>query len=458
MPKRFFDSKGNQDRGQNAYDGDRMGLTEAFAPIDVSAFSSSNDPWQSFTDPIDADQEEGYKEEEPTIAVPAEGSYDGNPIGLTQAFAPISDDAFTSRKGRHFKHAPIDFEDFDDDAEDDDQDMPAGRHGKHGGRDTAAAATADDDAFENFMNSEPARGRHGRHGKRAASVEEAPAPVVDPAEVPTGFDSEGNASAPSAFNSFDAPMPSGYEEMQRKSTRSRILLSMLALLLVAGLVIGGYFAYQEIISGNEAGERTSEDLESEGEQATEVKTTEVPNLAALLGVTTDDAVVALGRGATVMATRPVEDDKIVKSAATIELTDEPADERSGAPNVYLSLNKKGKAVTVGYSAGVASLGYGSQSFEDAVNNSHIIEETLRAAGVEVEDGVAVLPEDEAEYRTFNEADPTVVDKERYSFSGKGKVGSEKHKWTAVLLYDYVGANASGKLSDTVRTIYIYLEA
>ena len=75
----------------------------------------------------------------------------------------------------------------------------------------------------------------------------------------------------------------------------------------------------------------------------------------------------------------------VKKSVTVALTAEPADSRSGTPTVYLGLDADGKVVQAGYSAATASLGYGSLSFADAVKNEHIVEKTLREAGVNVAD-------------------------------------------------------------------------
>ena len=38
------------------------------------------------------------------------------------------------------------------------------------------------------------------------------------------------------------------------------------------------------------------------------------------------------------------------------------------------------------------------------------------------------------------------------------IGGTPHTWSAVLSYDYSMANASGNLADTVRTIFIYVNA
>ena len=49
-------------------------------------------------------------------------------------------------------------------------------------------------------------------------------------------------------------------------------------------------------------------------------------------------------------------------------------------------------------------------------------------------------------------------KENCSFSGQVDINGASHDWSSVLLYDYSTANASGNLADTIRIIYIYVNA
>ncbi|MFR1637885.1 MAG: hypothetical protein ACLSVD_01175 [Eggerthellaceae bacterium] len=147
------------------------------------------------------------------------------------------------------------------------------------------------------------------------------------------------------------------------------------------------------------------------------KKTDVPNLAAVLGMTKDEAIAALKHGATETTSKEVnEEGNPVKTNVTVALTDEPADTRSGTPTVYLGLNEDGAVVQAGYSAATASLGYGSLSFVDAVKNEGIIEKTLQEAGVNVPAGSAQLPADKTEYSEYA-SDGTTLVKESYSFSG-----------------------------------------
>lgn len=92
-----------------------------------------------------------------------------------------------------------------------------------------------------------------------------------------------------------------------------------------------------------------------------------------------------------------------------------------------------------------------------MKNEHIVEKTLREAGVNVTDGSAKLPSDKTSYSTYA-SDGTTLVKENCSFNGTVDINGAAHTWSSVLMYDYSTANASGNLADTVRIIYIYINA
>ena len=392
----------NIDRGERrdrACSDESLGLTEAFSPIGAG----------------DA---------------PAGGSQaDGDvPLGLTEAFAPL----------------------------------PAS-HGAHAGGFSYKGDTSDEygdalDALEprdepvigNELPAEQQAPQMGKHGR----VEE-PAPT---AKV---------SKKASRKARRDAEHP-----YMRKSRRVRKVLIVVIVLLVALICAFGYFAYQLLGESQRAmvqqtqttqpskdvSDLSSDNSGKDAPTATATKQTEVPNLAAVLGTSQDEAVAALKHGATVTSSRDVnEEGNAVKKSVTVALTAEPADSRSGTPTVYLGLNEEGKVIQAGYSAATASLGYGTLSFADAVRNEHVVEKTLREAGVNVADGAAVLPADKTQYSTYA-TDGTTLVKENCSFSGNVDINGTSHAWSSVLLYDYSTANTSGNLADTIRIIYVYVNA
>lgn len=250
----------------------------------------------------------------------------------------------------------------------------------------------------------------------------------------------------------------------QRSSKMRKLYVVIIILLVVAVVAIGFLAANIIWTADNSAtqqtQTTSTDLTQVGEgddtKDSDTPKTTVPNLVELLGKSRKQAIEMIGHGAEVVSSRKVkEEDSDIRREVRIELTDEPADSRSGAPTVYLSLNKAGKVVHAGYSVAISSLGYGSASFGDTVESEHIVENTLGEAGLNVELGSAVLPEDVTEYSKYS-SDGSTVTKEYYSFSGKGTANGKKYDWEAILSYDYTVANASENLNDTLRTIFVYV--
>jgi hypothetical protein len=295
--------------------------------------------------------------------------------------------------------------------------------------------------------SRDAAGAHGKHGR---------------AESKRGRESR---KAKKMQGESDVRVP----DHQVKSRRMRKVLLAIVLLLVILLMALVYFSYQlfqtsntiaaqqSTGSANDVASTAQTDNSTKDASSTNVKKTDVPALLGLMGKNQADAVKLLGHGATVTLSADVnEEGNPVKKKLTVVLTDEPADSKSGTPTVYLGLNEGGLVVMAGYSAATASLGYGSFSFADAVSNEHVVEKTLDGAGLNVPDGTVVLPQKTA-YSTYA-GDGTTLLKEQSTFSGSANVGGANYSWSAVLVYNYTAANASGNLADTVRQIYIYINA
>ena len=92
-----------------------------------------------------------------------------------------------------------------------------------------------------------------------------------------------------------------------------------------------------------------------------------------------------------------------------------------------------------------------------MKNESIIEKTLQEAGISVPAGTVSLPADKTEYSTYA-SDGTTLVKEYCPFSGDIDINGVSHTCSAVLSYDYSVANASGNLADTIRIIYVYINA
>lgn len=259
-------------------------------------------------------------------------------------------------------------------------------------------------------------------------------------------------------------------EYMRKSRRMRKVLIAIIIILIALIVAGCVLGYQLFQTANNAAEQQSqaqsdsiEAFSDEGAtkdaSTTTTKTTTVPNLVSLLGLNVDQAIETIQHGAQITSSVEVnEEGNPIRTEVRLGLTAEPSDSRSGTPTVYLSLDENGAIIQSGYSVGTSALGYGSLSFSDAVVNEHIVEETLGEAGLTVEDGSVVLPEDKMVYSSYA-SDGTTLTRENCSFQGTGlSADGASYPWTAILSYDYTTANATGNLADTIRTVYVYIAA
>ena len=278
------------------------------------------------------------------------------------------------------------------------------------------------------------------------------------ADIPPTPGSHGRHSRP-------ATREQHYDAHQRKSRRMRRVLTVVIVLLIVLAGAGAFFTYQLVQTAASSASQQVQESETpnaiDGTQASDstatvVKKTTAPELVPLMGLTPEQAVEQLQRGAQISATTEInEEDNPIKAEVRVSLTSEPADSRTGTPTVYLGVDEEGLIIQAGYSASTTSLGYGSLSFSDAVKNEHIIEKTLVEIGVNVADGSVTLPEDKMAYSTYGSDGKTLV-KEYCSFSGQADVDGAAYDWSAVLSYDYSTANATGNLADTVRLIYVYV--
>lgn len=291
--------------------------------------------------------------------------------------------------------------------------------------------------------------------------------VVEPVEA-SGHHNKGNQDVAGGKRKKQGSGPE-LSPRQRRSRRMRKILIFLIALAVVIFIALVYMSVQWVLEGQNVAEQlveeqTLEDVESLSEDisddsGTTEKLVEVPDLASLLGLTQDEALAELGDGASVTATSAVaEEGSSIATSLTVDLGDDAgAGSDSEAPTVYLGLDANGLVVQAGYSASITLLGYGSLSFSDAVEEEHIIEQTLAEAGISVEEGSVSLPEDRATYTTYDE-DGTTVLRENCSFSGTAEIDGVEHAWSAKLLYDYTTSNVTGDLEDTVCCVYVYLNA
>ncbi len=292
---------------------------------------------------------------------------------------------------------------------------------------------------------------------------------VDDAELTQPSDT------PDASENFDIPAKPEVSVHHKKSRRMRIVLIVVTLVLVALMAALGYFAWMLVNEANDVAYQSATQA-SQNEKADEgvvndANTSasalkETPELVELIGKTEEEAIDAIGRGATETSSKEITQEtgegeekttEVVGHTVTLALTDETTDARGNTPSVYLTLDADGLITEAGYSASVSSLGYGEVSFVDAVNEQHIVENLVTMAGVAVQKGSIDMPSVD-DYRTYAD-DGTTIAQEQYTFTGTGAGddGSE-YSWSCKLSYDYSSANVSGNLSDTIRQVYLYIDA
>lgn len=269
-------------------------------------------------------------------------------------------------------------------------------------------------------------------------------------------------------------------EQMRSHTlhRSYVVVAISLVVLVAALIVSLVFLHitsqnvsQQQTSNGQAqqtetdianSDATSTDTsssDSNDESSTQTVKTSVPDITTLMGLNRSDALQQIGHGAALVSATDVnESDNPVVKKLTVVLTHEPGDSKQGTPTVYLGLDSNETVIQAGYSSPTSLLGFGRLSFVDAITNEHIIEQTLKKAGLTVSQGDITLPSSKKDYSIYGSDGHTLV-QEKASFQGEGFSNKGvTYSWTSTLQYDYSRANATGNLANTTREIYVYINA
>ena len=227
---------------------------------------------------------------------------------------------------------------------------------------------------------------------------------------------------------------------------SVVVFALIAIGLGAALVINSQ-SELHLVSAQE-------DSENQNSKANEPlitsPTTQVINLVSLMGMSEDDAIQAIGHGAT------VQDQETLSSLGfsneiVVLLADEKGDTYSGTPTVTLGLDAEGNVAAASYEAPCSLLGYGDVAFAPAVTQFHIVEFILEKIGLtNTEIGSIELP-DSSEYSTY-ESDRKTLLREHYSFSGNTSENEQAYSWEVTLDYDYSEANEQSNLAYTVKRV------
>lgn len=245
---------------------------------------------------------------------------------------------------------------------------------------------------------------------------------------------------------------------ERHSKRMRKNLKIAIAILLVVLVAIGILCYFLYVNANNTSTQLTQNFDqtsnsvSENDDASALKTVTIPQIAAYIGQNVDSCIAGIGHGAQISTDRGIDEEgNPIKRSVKLSLSSDTGDSQAGTPSVTLDLDENGNILHATYSASIKNLGYSQSSFYDAITNGHIIEKTLKEAGLDVGDNIATLPENEAEYRTYL-SDGTTTSKEEREFSGEGTYNSEKFSFSSTLTYDYTVSSRTGNLSDTLKTI------
>lgn len=337
-----------------------------------------------------------------------------------------------------------------------------GKHAKHAGP-LPGASKEEQRAAKRTIEAGVTHGGAGAEGDGPRSVA---SHAAHDAGNKVGEPLTGQDFSAFAYDEEGKPTDEVVPEYLYKSRRMRRILIAVIIVLVVLLLVGAVLVFQLFQTvqntASQQAQSASDSIdvaqtEEVVESSSTAKRTTVPDLVPLIGMTQDEAVKALEHGAQVSSAVDVnEEGNPIKREVRVALTSEPADSRAGTPTVYLGLDEDGRVIQVGYSTSTSSLGYGSFSFADAIENVGVIEETLNEAGMDIAEGSVKLPADKMAYSTYA-SDGTTLTREQCSFEGVAKASNgTNYPWSAVLSYDYSLANTTGNLADTMRTIYIYI--
>jgi cytoskeletal protein RodZ len=255
-------------------------------------------------------------------------------------------------------------------------------------------------------------------------------------------------------------LPKISAEQVRKSRRTRVLLVVFILLLLAVLGGGVYLAYTYLVapstSANHPGAAIttppssidSDALEDKPPEPVETVTATTPNLAGLFGLTIEQALENLGPDFQLTKTTAAGegDSPGVTQIATLAYSPSAAaaaSSTSSMETIYASLNESGIVMEIYYVASLDLLAYPQGSFADLIGTSEALDSVLAAAGATPANFSYVAPQ-EGEYSKYDnpESEQRKLQRESATFSGSTSLAAAPTSWALTFTYDY----GSGKLA------------
>lgn len=254
-----------------------------------------------------------------------------------------------------------------------------------------------------------------------------------------------------------------FSDAVRKRRRRLIIVIVVLLVVIFGVIAGAYKAYTMAQSkdtpSSEISDSSLDNVSDDASERSHAPTTDVPHVAELLSCSVDDATARLGKNALLVSdfTDELSSTAIVRHLK-FSLTNEPNDEKSGFPTVFVNADHNNTVVQVGYGVSLHLLGVGDVSFADAITQKHLIEKTLGLMGFICDNNQVHLPANPADYSKYEENGTTLKTQE-CNFEGTCSYNDKAFSFSAVLSYDFTAANLPmGNVSDTLRNLYVYVTA
>ena len=245
-----------------------------------------------------------------------------------------------------------------------------------------------------------------------------------------------------------------------KKMRKNLIVAIVALIVIICVIVclmAFYLLHSQNASVQQQQTNDTTHIEtdpSETASTKDEKSSTVPALAGLIGVNVDSLATAAGHGAQVTSDEAKNDENDpVKRVIKLTLTNDVSSDSTGNPTIVANINSDGNVTSVTYSSSTKTLGYGTMSFTDAIQNEKIIEKVMKEAGLSINSADVVLPEDKASWTTYTD-DGKRISREEKEFSGE----VDGKKWSAKLVYDYTVSLATDNLSDTLRNITITISS
>lgn len=258
-----------------------------------------------------------------------------------------------------------------------------------------------------------------------------------------------------AKHASDIPEYFEHDKKIKRNLKVAIVVLLILIIVVVGLLAFYFLNFQNVsVQQKQVSSGDVEKIENSDQSQNSQKSSTVPGLASLIGTKADEVAQNIGHGAQVTSDehRDSEEDP-VKRVVKLTLTNDVSTDSSGNPTVAVMANSEGNITSVTYSASIKTIGFGTMSFSDAVQNEKIIEKVFKEAGLNINSADVALPEDKSSWTKYTD-DGKRISREEKEFSGE----ADGKKWTAKLIYDYTVSLATDNLSDTLRNITVTISS